>query len=127
MVPGETFFGFDFGNHLFVVLSNPSTNGLVAVVNFTTHGRSATCANPRTECVTVEPGEHPFIRRTSCMYYRRVELVENGRLDETKERGSLRQHAPLLPALLRRVQEGALNSPYVPDEVIQLVRLSLGQ
>ncbi len=124
MKPGETFLGFDLDDHLWIILSGHDTNGLVAVANLTTHGRSAICA--RGACTLVAPGEHKFVRRESCIYYRGATLTSGESLDRTKQRGTLHQSDSLSPELLARVQVGALESEFVAVEVQDAIRDSQG-
>ena len=57
MNPGETFIGYDLGNHLWIVLSLPTERGKIALVNLTTHGRSVRCGGPLHHRV---PGRAPL-------------------------------------------------------------------
>lgn len=108
---GETFVGYDSGNHLWVVVSVPTERGEIAIVNLTTHTRRRGCGD---HCVTVGPGEHAFVRHESCVYYREAVLRPVQPFIEEKAHSRLRQWEPFSPELLRRVQEGALASP-IPD------------
>jgi len=117
--PGETILGFDLGNHLFFVLS-VEVAGLVAVANFTD---SSFPSSDRT-CVA-HPGEHPFLTKESCVYYRKAEMVALAPLSRAREEGELKQHQPLSPALLRRIQDGALISRFTARDVQAAVRLTL--
>ena len=122
MIPGETFVGYDFQNHLWVVLSLPTRQRDIALVNLTTHGRSSNCG---THCVIVHPGEHAFVRRESCTYYRGARLGPAQPLDEAKEQGTLRQGEPFSAAILRRVQDGALATHETDDDFKAAVRATL--
>ena len=123
--PGETLLGFDFGNHLHIFVSRETDYGLIALVNLTTHGRSARCGRGR--CVTVEPDDHPWVHRPSCVPYRYALLTPARPLVDAKRQGSLRQHAPCSASVLRRVQEGALRDPETPIDVAAVVRGMLGR
>jgi hypothetical protein len=112
--PGETIVGLDFQNHLWIVVSAVSREQRVALVNLTTHGRSSACGN---HCVIIAPGEHPYVTRPSCVYYRGAYLNPNQPLDDAKASGNLNQHEPFQPDLLLRIQRGALNSRFTVDEV----------
>ena len=123
MRPGDTFFGFDLGNHMWMVLSEPDGSGQVAVANLTTHGRSATCR--RGSCVVLEPAEHPYLRHQSCVYYRGAALTSGALLDDSRQRGMLDQQDPLSAQLLKRIQEGALASDLTALEVQEAIRTTL--
>lgn len=122
MIPGETFIGYDLGNHLWIVLSLPTEHGEIALVNLTTHGRSGGCGN---HCVVVQPGEHPFVRGDSCVHYRKAVLGLAAPLDAAWNQQTLRTRASVDPELLRRIQEGALAAPETEDGVKAAVRATL--
>ena len=122
MIPGETFIGYDLGNHLWIVLSLPTERGEIALVNLTTHGRSVRCGD---HCIIVYPGEHPFVRDKSCVPYRRATLGLTQPLDADRERRTLQTRAPVDPELLRRIQEGALATHETEDGVKAAVRATL--
>ena len=124
MEPGETILGFDFGNHLWVVLSKEDANGDVVLANLTTHGRLAICG---TECVVLTSQDHSYVTRESCVYYRGAVLNPVRPLQEQKDAGTLRQHDRCSPALLRQIQEGALQSRFTPPAMKAAIRASLPQ
>lgn len=107
MTPGETFIGYDWMDHLWIVLSLPTERGEIALANLTTHGRSTKCGD---HCIVVRPGEHPFVQWESCVHYRKATLGLTQPLDAARERRALRMHAPVGSELLCRIQEGALTS-----------------
>lgn len=122
MIPGETFIGYDFGNHLWIVLSFPNEQGQIALANLTTHGRSGRCGD---HCTVVRPGEHPFVRRESCVHYRKAVLGLAAPLDADRERRTLSMRAPVGPELLRRIQEGALAAHETEDGFKAAIRATL--
>lgn len=122
MTPGETFVGYDLQNHLWIVLSLPTPRGEIALANLTTHGPSSNCG---THCVIVHPGEHSFVRRVSCIYYRGARLGLTQPLDEAKDRRTLRLREPFSATILRRVQDGALATHETDDEFKAAVRATL--
>ena len=122
MKPGETILGFDFGNHLWVVLSAQTPDGLIAVANLTTHGGKSYCG---AGCVIIRPGEHSYPKRDSCVYYRGALLNPLQPLLDAREQGALRQLEPFADELLKRVQQGALSSPMTSPRVKQAVESTL--
>lgn len=122
MNPGETIIGLDFGNHLWIVLSWPTREGEIALVNLTTHGRGLPCGPA---CTTVAPGEHPFVNRLSCVYYRGAYLNPLAPLLKARESGTLCQDEALSPQLLRRIQDDALASRMVARIIKAAVQESL--
>ena len=123
--PGETLLEFDFGNHLHIFVSQETSEGFFALVNLTTHGRSSRCS--RDKCVIVQPDEHPWVNRPSCVPYRYALMTPARPLIDAKRQGTLRQHAPCSPSLLRRFQEGALQDPETPSDVRIVMRNVLGR
>lgn len=121
MSPGETIIGLDFGNHLWIVLS-PTNDGEIALVNLTTHGRGPSCG---AACTVIAAGEHRFVTRDSCVYFRAAYLNPLAPLTKAREQGTLRQHDPLAPELLRRIQEAALASRMVARNVKLAIQASI--
>jgi hypothetical protein len=105
---------------LWIVLTDADEQGMVAVVNLTTHGVSPVCQ--RGDCLVVLPGEHPFVRKESCLFWRQATLAVAAQLDRARERRLQRAWEPLEAGLLRRVQEAVANSPLVADRVQRAVR-----
>ena len=122
MIPGETFIGYDLGNHLWIVLSFPNEQGQIALVNLTTHGHSSRCGD---HCLVLQPGEHPFVRQESCVHYRKATLGLTQPLDADRERRTLQTRAPLGQELLRRMQNGALASPITKPGFKAAIRATL--
>ena len=122
MKPGETIFGLDFQGHLWIVISQETEDGLIALANFTTHGRSPACGP---ECLVIAPGEHPFVTRESCIYYRGAILNPTAPLQQHKEQGTLPQSEPVTAELLQRIQRGAIASRFTRNDVRRAVERSL--
>ena len=123
--PGETFTGFDFGNHLFIVISREQSDGLIAVANLTTHGREPRCR--RGDCVIVSRDDHPWVRHDSCIPYRRADMTPAKPLADAKQRGTLELQEPASPELLLRIQRGALEFRRIQNPVRAAVRDTLGE
>ena len=122
MTPGETSIGYDWRNHFWIVLSLPTEHGEIALVNLTTHGRSVRCG---AHCIVVCPGEHPFVRRESCVHYRKADLGLTALLDAARERRALAVREPISAELLLRMQEGALASRLTKPAFKAAVRATL--
>ena len=106
--PGETLLDFDFGNHLYIVISI-EIDGELAVVNLTTHGREERCK--RRGCVILQSGDHRWVRRPSCIPYRRARMTPSKPLVEMKQRGTLSQSAPLAPIIFSGSSAGRSPHP----------------
>lgn len=73
----------------------------------------------------IQPGEHAFVTRPSCLYLRGAALAPEDPLDEAKRRGMLQQHRPLSHGLLHRLQSAVAASRYVSREVAEAVASSM--
>ena len=130
---GDTVYNLDIlfgdetrGPHLWMIFSDATADERVAVSNFTTHSpgsRPMTCDE---HCVIVQAGEHPYLVRESCIW-QEARLHPLREITRVVERGLAERRQPLSPALLRRVQRGALDSPRTPDDAKDAVRATLGQ
>lgn len=105
MTPGATFHFNDRpgDGHLYAVISRPSVPEVV-LVNLTT-------LRPRSDrsCL-VDPGEHPFVTRPTCVAYQYAEVVPTAILEAKLAAGILRPREPLL----MRIWEGATITRFLP-------------
>ena len=125
MRPGDTVFGIDPGNHLWMVLTSPAAAGEVAVANLTTHDpeRRRLCGD---HCVVVRPEEHPYPQRDSCVFYRDAFLTSAEQLRRGESRNLYRVGEPLEPGLLARIRQGALASRLTSEAVKAAIRQDQG-
>jgi hypothetical protein len=102
--------------HLWIVLSEPSLNAAKVVV------ANLTSLEPYKEqlCI-VEPGEHVYVTKRSCVYYRFAHCLRLEYLEEREVRKEIERLAPLSPALLARVRNGASQSLHMPTEVWDVI------
>ncbi len=117
MNPGTTFIDRDYDplGHLWIVLSAPTGRGRVAVVNLTSHNpERRDCGD---HCLVLGPGDHPFIRHDSCVYYKRARLRSLRAMREDEARGELERSEPLSDDLLLLAQQGALASQVISPSV----------
>lgn len=121
--PGQAVTGIDAQDHLWIVLSRPTSSGTIAMANLTTHR-----SQQKTHggfCVLVERGEHPFVRHLSCVAYHRAVMKPGLPFDSSVRRGRLVEHSPLSSDLLYRIQIGALAAPRIRARVVEAVRATL--
>lgn len=71
MSEGDSFLPPPPFNHLDVVISNPSLDGRVVMVSFTTH-----TPNEEQLCI-IESGEHPFVNRKTAVRYKDARSTTN--------------------------------------------------
>jgi hypothetical protein len=115
MKPGDTFLIPDgIGTHLNCVLALGPDNSLILCHFTTMHRRS-----DRT--LVIQPGEHPFFDRETVVRYDQVYICPES-AHEALRRMITRMMEPLSPELLKRVKQGALDSPQTPDNIKALLR-----
>ena len=121
--PGETFFGLDRGGHLWIALSLPDREGRISAVNITTH-RPRT-RNHSATCLLLHDYDHPYVEHVSCIAYRLAEHQPVWEIESGQHGSKPVFHQPCSPQLLRRIQEGALDSPLTPSAVRRAVASTL--
>lgn len=119
MNPGDTIRNFDFGNHLWIVVSEPvgPDIALVSLISHTTNCIDDACH--------LEPGDHPFVRHRSCLFYRKALLTPVQPLIQADEQNVLLRDVPLSATLLLQVQQGALSSRFTARTVKAAIRATL--
>jgi hypothetical protein len=98
--------------HLWAILTQPIPPGRQAViVNLTTlrPGSDTT--------IVLQPGEHPFISHPTVVFYADARIVNVTTIQEGLRQGLFRQHSAFAPAVLKRIQEGLLRSPFTPAKI----------
>jgi len=86
--------------HLFIVISDPDTDGSVLVVN------ASTLRNPRRDdssCV-LEPGDHPAISRKSFIAYYFAEVIKTSTIENKCRNNIFRPEEDISDHLLLRIQ-----------------------
>ena len=92
--------------------------------DFTTHDPDLrpTCGS---DCLVVRPGDHPYPRHDSCIFFQGAMLTSNRALRMGVAEGVYDPRAPLTPALLDRVREGALASKLTAESIKTAIRQGL--
>lgn len=67
--------------------------------------------------VEISPGEHPWVRHPSVIYYHHATLTELRLLEEAVRMGVGEAREPFPRVLLQRVQAGISVSPFTPNRV----------
>lgn len=122
MNSGTTFIFSEKPNqeHLWMVVTNPKLEKVV-IVNFTSFrlGSDESCV--------VDAGEHPFVRKKTCVNYADAKVVPSKNLAKLlgmkRHNGSFvcPQREPLSNELLLRIQQGAVISDRTPLEAKSIV------
>ena len=121
--PGDTIVGLDMGGHIWVVLSQPTPGGEIAIVNLTKHGRPRYADHER--CTVVRQSEYSVLQSDSCVYLRAAGMNPLQPLLSDQAAGRLPQQAPLPPAILRRVQRAVLDYRFTQDVVRDAIRVTI--
>ena len=107
MTLGDTF----WIEYLWVVLSDPTSDDEVVIVNLT-----SLRSNSDQTCL-VHPGEHPHIDHDSVVMYNGARLVSRPTLERMITNGTFQAAPPVSQDLLRRIQQGALTSPFARPKI----------
>ena len=107
--------------HLWIVLTDPDSNGLSVCVNVTTNRFGADTT------VLLMPGDHPFIRHESVIHFEDARFIDLRRVQELLSRGSSGQFAcrtleHCTHILLDRIRKGLLLSKRTPNEIKERCR-----
>ncbi len=106
--------------HLWVILTDPDENGEVLGANLTSHDVF------KDTTVTLEAGEHPFIRRKTVVNYPEAKIIHAETLESSVERGYAEQKEPCSPELLKKIRDGVFSSEFTPQEKSKYLKKRLG-
>lgn len=110
---GDTFHLLE---HLWVVVSNPTADGSIAMVNFTTLRR------PCDETCVLNAGDHPFIRHPTIVAYGR------GRMSPLNAHAAIQRQPRderVRRRVLDRIMRGAIQSEATPPRVLRAIQDTL--
>ena len=105
--------------HLWFVLSNPALDsGQVLIVNI------SSCKGAYTEDSTciLEPGDHPFVKRASFVYFAKARCPSVAQLEAGFQKELFRFLEKATPELLERIRRGALSSPFMARKYKDLLK-----
>ena len=109
--PGDAFIGLDPRRHLWFAVSRQTSNARIVMANITTHWPD----DPdHKACRIVGEQEHEWVQHDSCLYPKGVAFFNVAKIEQDARTGAIEQRRPASPALLRKLQLAALESPY-PD------------
>lgn len=120
--PGDTFDGYDPRRHLYVVLSAQTATGEVALIGLTSHYPDRVRHNE--QCVVVEPHEHPWVRRDSCVFFPVTAMERIAGLEYGLAVGELQRHPRCSAALLKRMQAMVLSRSDIPARVRSAIAIT---
>jgi hypothetical protein len=103
--------------HLWIVVAQPDPRThLCAIVSVTT------LRNSKDQTIILRPGDHPFIRHDSAVFYGDAMIVDARRLDAEIAAGLALKREICSQATLKLVQDGVLASPFTRMKVVRLCR-----
>ena len=103
--------------HLWVVVTEPdAATHLCVIVSVTT------LRNSKDQTILLRPGDHPFIRHDSTVFYGDAMIVDVRRLDAEVAAGLALVRAPCSPTTLKLVQDGVLASPFTRPKIERFCR-----
>ena len=103
--------------HLWIVVTKPAPDtNLCAIVSVTT------LRNSKDQTVLLRPGDHPFIRHDSTIFYGDAMIVDALRLNTECAAGLAiaREKCPL--QILKLVQDGVSASPFTRPRILRFCR-----
>lgn len=108
---GDTFLlaNDKINSHLFIIISDPGQDAARIVTVSMTSWR----ADKDQSCI-VEPDEHRFVKRKSCIHYAQDRLISLVQYEACLKTGDILPHDPLSDKLLDRILDGAAISPFIP-------------
>lgn len=117
MKPGDTFVLILPNKipHLWIVISDPTPSNKVVIVNLTTKDLSSD-----NTCI-IQHGDHPFIRHESVVAYHYARLICVDKLTEWKIKHYIKSWPSVKQLLLRKIQQGAVDSEYTPQKVQTII------
>lgn len=115
--------GHDPGrNHLFVLLSQPVGRGREVLLVSLSSIRPGQHHDP---ACTLQPGEHPFVKKPSFVFYARTTCLTEKQLAEDVQNGGFTPQAMVTDELLDRIRQGLLNSRFTPEKHKHFLRAYL--
>ena len=114
---GDTFRGClkDEIAHVWVIITSPNHAGEIVMVNFSSYRKDSFELDDT--CVE-EPGEHPLVTRKTIVRYQSAQVKPILPIEQALKKGLIEQAPPVSPNLLKRIQQGALSSPWTPRKVV---------
>jgi len=106
--------------HLWIIITKPDENGMVAMVNVTTKRAFVD------ESCILQVGDHPYVQHESVIAYQRARTAKLMELETFSAKKVLKSRPAVGPDLLARIQSGALASIYTPRGIKVAVRSELG-
>ncbi len=114
MEAGGTFFlqaGTDPSRHLWVVVSSPSAERVLAVSITSLRGGPVV----HDDTCILEPRDHRFLIHRSWVKYASADLFPSDKLRRVFAFHTTQIHDPVTPELLKRIRDGFMSSPHAKN------------
>ena len=103
--------------HFWIVITQPDPDThLCAIVSVTT------LRNSKDQTVILRPGDHPFIRHDSTIFYGDAMIVDARRLEAEIAAGLALVREKCSAATLKLVQDGVAASPFARPKILRFCR-----
>jgi hypothetical protein len=103
--------------HLWIVITAPDPiTRLCAIVSVTT------LRNSKDQTIILRPGDHPFIRHESTIFYGDAMIVDARKVDQDLVAGLVLAREKCPPQTLRLVQDGVAASPFTRPRLLRFCR-----
>lgn len=103
--------------HLWIVVTQPDPQThLCAIVSVTT------LRNSKDQTVILRPGDHPFIRHDSTIFYGDAMIVDALRLESEIAAGLALVREACSKAILKLLQDGVVASPFTRPKILRFCR-----
>ena len=103
--------------HLWIVVTVPDpVNSLCAIVSVTT------LRNSKDQTIILRPGDHPFIRHDSTIFYGDALIVDARKLDREMTAGLILSKADCPAKTLKLIQDGIGASPFTRPRFLRFCR-----
>jgi hypothetical protein len=103
--------------HLWIVVTNPdAVTFLCAIVSITT------LRNSKDQTIILRPGDHPFIRHESTVFYGDAMIVDSRKLDQEMNGGLIVARDPCPTRTLKLIQDGIGASPFTRPRFLRFCR-----
>lgn len=108
--------------HLWIVITEPDkVSNLCGIVSVTT------LRNAKDQTVILRPGDHPFIRHASTIFYGDALIVDAQRLENEIAPGLAVRKDPCPPSTLKLVQQGVTASLFTRPKFVRFCRDQWGR
>jgi hypothetical protein len=106
--------------HLWIVATEPLPNtDQVIIVNVTK------ARDHSDKTVILRPGDHPFVKTTSVIYFHGSLVTDLKQVEKGFAARICSPHRPCSPQLIRRIQQGLLESGFTPNGIKEFYRRTI--